>query len=207
MLLIFIKKSSLFIKIFITILVISLLASCAIHKEFPFICFKKECIKAQFSRPGRQLAGGKKGFKQNASSKKRKKKKKKKNKKADNPSIHKKDKSKLDSLNLDGNIGKSTIKIVFYYKIDSSEITIKSDSVYLKTPPFTLTKSDQIAIKSYLDKYLIKNITEIYISPTILLENANSTKNNKRSSMKIKRIEQYLIKSRIKKSNLKIKTE
>ncbi len=38
-----------FLKIIYFILFIALLSSCAIHHEFPFICFKGSCVKQQFS--------------------------------------------------------------------------------------------------------------------------------------------------------------
>ena len=36
-------------RIVICIIILSLFSSCAIHHEFPFICFKSSCIKQQFS--------------------------------------------------------------------------------------------------------------------------------------------------------------
>lgn len=38
-----------FLRIIYFILFIALLSSCAIHHEFPFICFKGSCVKQQFS--------------------------------------------------------------------------------------------------------------------------------------------------------------
>ena len=53
-------------KTFYYIIISFLLSSCAFHPSFPFICFKKDCIRMQFSGV-RKEAGGNMSIKKRAS--------------------------------------------------------------------------------------------------------------------------------------------
>jgi len=59
-------------KAFIIFLSVVLLASCAIHNKFPFICFRWECIAAELKLPKWDTAGARKQRKAKASLRKKK---------------------------------------------------------------------------------------------------------------------------------------
>ncbi|MDO9000860.1 MAG: hypothetical protein Q7W45_13915 [Bacteroidota bacterium] len=182
-----------------------MLSSCAIHAGFPFICFKKDCISAAWSG-SRKEAGGKRGFKQKTKMllvKANAKKRKRQNQSIDIAKI-KVSQPLLESLLADTILGEKFIKIAIRHKGKTQITTIENDSLYLNSPFLTLSKNDRILINYYLNKYTIKNITEIYIS-FINGGEEDLEKTNRMAIMKMKKVEHYLIKTRVKKSRIKIK--
>lgn len=182
-------------------------SSCAIHAGFPFICFKKDCISAAWSG-SRKEAGGKRGLKQKMNillAKANAKKRKRQNQSIDVASV-KVNHSLLETLLSDTTLADKFIKVVFRHKGKTQIKAIENDSLYLKSSFLTLSKNDRELINYYLNKYTIKNITEIYIS-FIIGGEEDIEKTNRAAIMKMKKVEHYLIKTRVKKSRIKIKVK
>ena len=181
-------------------------SSCAIHANFPFFCFKKECIVSAWSF--QKEAGGKRGIKQKVNivlAKAKAKKRKKQNSNIDVAKV-KVDRSVLDSLITDTSTAKELIKIVFYYKGRSSEKKTENDSIYLRSSFLVLSKNDKSLINFYLNKYLVKNITKIYIS-SIINTTENTEKSNRLAIIKTKKLVHYFLRTGIKGSRIKTKKE
>ncbi len=191
-------------KILLFVLTAALFSSCAIHAGFPFICFKKDCIKGAWSLP-RKEAGGKRGLKQKMSialAKASAKRKKNQNKSIDVAKV-KVDHSLLESLLSDTAQAEKFIKVAFHHKGKTKIRTIEVDSLYIKSSFLTLSKNDRILINYYLNKYQVKNITDVYIS-FIIVGDEKEEQVTRVAIMKMKKVEHYLIKTRVKKSRIKI---
>lgn len=153
-------------------------------------------------------AGGKRGVKQKVNILLAKAKAKKRKKQNSNIDVTKAkvDQPLLDSLLADTSYTKELIKIVFYPKNSSSEKKLTNDSVYLRSSFLILSKNDKSLINYYLNKFLIKNITKIYI--TSITDNKESVENGNRTAlMKTKKIVHYLLRTGVKNSRIKIKRE
>ncbi|MBA3680731.1 MAG: hypothetical protein H0W73_06145 [Bacteroidetes bacterium] len=181
-----------------------LFSSCAIHAGFPFICFKKDCIKSAwtFQKPP---AGGKRGVKQKASIfiAKAKAKNRKRKSRNDDPLRMAFDQPLLDAMLADTSHADKFIKVVFFYKSKAPEKKINNDSLYIKSSFVTLSKNDRILINYYLNKYLVKNITEIYIY-SVIEKKEELEQNSRMGIMKMKKIEHYLLRTKVKKERIKI---
>jgi len=191
-------------KILLVILTVALFSSCAIHAGFPFICFKKDCIKGAWSLP-RKEAGGKRGLGQRMSiamAKISAKKRKNANKSIDVAKI-KVDHNLLDALLSDTTQADKFIKVAFHHKGKTKIKTIEVDSLYIKSSFLTLSKNDRILINYYLNKYEVKNITDVYIS-FVIVGDEKEEQVTRVAIMKMKKVEHYLIKTKVKKSRIKI---
>ena len=192
------------IKIFLFILAFALFSSCAIHAKFPFICFKKDCIVSSWTF--KKEAGGKRGVKQKVNiflAKANAKKRKRQSQNIDVAKV-KVDHSLLESLLLDTTHADKFIKVAFHHKGKTQIKEIEIDSLYIKSSFLTLSKNDRILINYYLNKYTVKNITEIYIS-FIIVGDEKEEQSTRIAIMKMKKVEHYLIKTRVTKSRIKIK--
>lgn len=181
------------------------LSSCAIHSYFPFICFNKECIRAEFNK-GLKSTGGKRGIKKQFKilTTKIKRKNAKKRKSKPDVSNYKISESKLDSLIRDTTKVADYIKMIIHYKEDHPEKRINKDSAYIKSSFLFQSKEDKALINYYLTKYSVKNIMEIFL--IITLESSEDIDNKKRLGiMKARRLRNYLIKNRVKDEKIKIK--
>lgn len=189
----------------VLVLTLTLFSSCAFHKTFPFICFKKDCIKQQFDHPGKQIGGYKKGGKPvGARSKKSKKKRKKKHSGLAGASRTPIDKAQLDLMISDTLPSKESIKILFRYKLKSPERTSNIDSTFIKSSLLTLSKNDMVKINYYLEKYEVNNIDEVVITPVIDDKNVDFKKNNRLAQAKANKVVHHLIKAGVKKKKIKI---
>ena len=193
-----------FYKLVLVIITVALFSSCAIHAGFPFICFKKDCIKSAWTAP-RKDAGGKRGVKQKVSiflAKTSANNRKRKSRNTD-PSKAPINESQLATLLADTTHADKFIKMIFFHKGKTLLKEIESDSLYIKSSFITLSKNDRILINYYLNKYLVKNITEIYIYS--IIENKEEVEQNSRIGiMKMKKVEHYLIRTKVKKTRIKI---
>ncbi len=193
-----------FYKLFLVVVIAALFSSCAIHAGFPFVCFKKDCIKAawSFQKPP---AGGKRGVKQKVNifiAKASAKQRKRKGKNAD-PLKEPVNETQLAELLADTTQADKFIKIVFFYKTKAPEKKINNDSLYIKSSFITLSKNDRVLINYYLNKFLVKNITEIYIY-SIIENKEEEAQHSRMGIMKMKKVEHYLIRTKVKKTRIKI---
>lgn len=191
-------------KMVLIVVVATLFSSCAIHAGFPFICFKKDCIKSAwtFQKPP---AGGKRGIKQKASifiAKAKAKNRKRQGKNTD-PSKEPVNETQLAQLLADTTDADKFIKVVFFHKGKAQLKAIENDSLYIKSSFITLSKNDRILINYYLNKFLVKNITEIYIY-SIIENKEEEAQNSRMGIMKMKKVEHYLIRTKVKKTRIKI---
>ena len=193
-----------FYKLFLIVLTATLFSSCAIHAGFPFICFKKDCVKAawSFQKPP---AGGKRGIKQKVNifiAKASAKQRKRKGRNAD-PSKEPVNETHLAELLSDTTQADKFIKVVFFHKGKAQVKAIESDSMYIKSAFITLSKDDRILINYYLNKFLVKNITQIYIY-SIIENKEEEAQHSRMGIMKMKKVEHYLIRTQVKKERIKI---
>ncbi|MBA2610510.1 MAG: hypothetical protein H0U95_00970 [Bacteroidetes bacterium] len=154
----------------------------------------------------RKDAGGKRGLRQKASiflAKANAKRKKNQNKSIDVAKV-KVDHTILEALLSDTVRADKFIKVAFHHKGKTQIKEIEIDSLYIKSPFLTLSKNDRILINYYLNKYQVKNILEIYISFIIAGEEQDE-QTKRMAIMKMKKVEHYLIKTRVKKSKIRIK--
>lgn len=191
-------------KLFLVVVIAALFSSCAIHAGFPFICFKKDCIKAAwtFQKPP---AGGKRGVKQKVNifiAKANAKKRKRQGRNSD-PSKDPVNETQLAELLADTTQTDKFIKVVFFHKGKAQLKPIESDSLYIRSSFITLSKNDRILINYYLNKFLVKNITEIYIY-SIIENKEDEAQNSRMGIMKMKKVEHYLIRTKVKKTRIKI---
>lgn len=184
---------------------IALLSSCAIHDKFPFICFRKECIIAEFSGV-RKEAGGKRSIKQRTNMMVTKVKRKiKKARGGPNTRLTKLDYEVAETILTDTAKVKELIKMVFLHKNqDTLESIIFRDSINIKSSLFSLSKNDRILIKYCLNEYVIKNIVRIYLFP-VVTSPEDSVKINAAAIRKMNNIEHYLIKTGVKRSKIEIR--
>jgi hypothetical protein len=196
-----------FCKLYKPVLVVvnaALFSSCAIHAGFPFICFKKDCIKSAwtFQKPP---AGGKRGVKQkvNIFIAKTSAKQRKRKGKNTNPLKEPVNETQLAELLADTTQATKFIKVVFFHKGKAQLKAIESDSMYIKSSFITLSKNDRILINYYLNKFLVKNITEIYIY-SIIENKEDEVQYSRVGIMKMKKVEHYLIRTKVKKERIKI---
>lgn len=191
-------------KLFLVVVIATLFSSCAIHAGFPFICFKKDCVKAAwtFQKPP---AGGKRGVKQKVNmfiAKASAKNRKRKGRNA-NPSKEPVSETQLAELLADTTQADKFIKVVFFYKIKAPEKKVGNDSLYIKSSFISLSKNDRILINYYLNKFLVKNITQVYIY-SIIENKEEEAQNSRMGIMKMKKVEHYLIRTKVKKERIKI---
>ncbi len=193
-----------FYKLIVIVVIATLFSSCAVHAGFPFICFRKDCIKAAwtFQKPP---AGGKRGVKQKVSiflAKANAKKRKRQGRNSD-PLKEPVNETQLAELLADSTQADKFIKVVFFYKIKSPEKKVGNDSLYIKSSFISLSKNDRILINYYLNKFSVKNITQINIYS--IIENKEEVEQHSRMGiMKMKKVEHYLIRTKVKKERIKI---
>lgn len=185
------------------LLALGLLSSCAIHTKFPFICFKKDCIKNQFRLDPHHA------FRKKINTKifliKRKFKRKSKTEQNDPKFANSKDQITTDIKDSTDNnnwgSGYNVIKLVFE-SIDSLSVIDnnsfnKKDSVALVISNLNLTDDNKQAIRSYINTLGLNQIQQIKII-------ANTTRYSESSSEEISLIVDFLIKERVRRRIIKI---
>jgi len=193
-----------FYKLIVIVTTAMLVSSCAIHAGFPFICFKKDCIKSawSFQKP---TAGGKRGIKQKASIyiAKVKAKSRKRQNRNDDPLRMAVNLPELNTMLADTSHADKFIKVVFFYKTKTPEKKTGSDSAFIKSSFITLSKNDRVLLNYYLNKYLVKNISEIHIY-SVIEKKEEVEQHSRMGIMKMKKVEHYLIRTKVKKERIKI---
>lgn len=202
------RKSSREIKYILHILIVSyFLSSCAIHKKFPFICFKSGCIKVQWGFY--EMKAWKKNMDGKANARKKRANGKSNQKKRSN-------KSSLSNSNNDpndtlsyfiGDVGKcnSIRMIINSFSDEHSHISSKIDTLivsYNKTES-EVNESGIVQIDNYFRKTSLVNITYIIIEDC----DPNSKKNEISHSLLLQRaakLKDLLIEKGIPKKKVKI---
>lgn len=162
---------------------ICFLNSCAIHKDFPFICFASGCVKEQFKV--REIKAGIKRMKGEASVRKRKRNKNKPD--INHTEVSAETKNTTDTLKVEEPMKFSLVKqdtlITIHY-------SVKDD---------LMSTEDQVFLKHYFAKTTAHKIIEIFIQE--FYDENQKHKTNRANNIKI-----YLISLGVPKEKLIIKS-
>ncbi|MBS1636970.1 MAG: hypothetical protein JST26_13720 [Bacteroidetes bacterium] len=191
-----------------------LVSSCAIHSDFPFICFRKECVQSQFKKSPKR-SGGKRGLKQKVNTlavKMKQKQVKRKSKKPDPPDrdyigfsgFEGSTESSQDSIVRDTADVADYIKMIIYYKAEKPEKNIEKDSVYIKVSRSPQAKEDKALINYYLEKHPAQTIKQVQLIINAEKEEDSSV-NSRSGLMKARRLENYMINGGVKEEIITIK--
>lgn len=158
------------------------LNSCAIHKEFPFICFASGCVKKQFNM--REIKAGIKRMKGEASARKRKRNKNK-------PDLNHTEASAETKKNTD------TVEVEKPMKFS----LVKQDSlitIHYSAKDDLMSAEDQLFLKQYVAKTNTSKVIEIFIQEFY-------DENQKVKTSRANNIKTYLISLGVPKEKLTIK--
>jgi hypothetical protein len=139
----------------------AILTGCAIHKEFPFICFERPCVKNQYGRLGKTIKGN------IFLLKKRKKKKEVLRTKA---STEKYKDADTEDLSDGEGVQYSKYLMVFNFKNYPSDTLIVSHS----SDHNDIMEAGKSEIEHLIRKTGVKNILEVVITP-VRLDQLNKT--------------------------------
>ena len=161
--------------------IIFCLSGCAIHKEFPFICFEKPCVKNQYGRFGKKIKGNIYVLK------KKKKKKDVLKKKADTEKY-----KEADTDDFEGDEGLrvqySKYLMVFSFKNYPSDTIMISHSSYHKD----IMEAGKSEIEHLVRKIGVKNFLKVVITP-VRLDELNKTEDLAIKLRRKKIIRKYLM--------------
>ena len=191
-----------------------LVSSCAIHSEFPFICFRKECVQSQFKKSPKR-SGGSRGLKQKVNTlavKRKKNQVKRKSKKTESSDHGDISFTGFDGFNESGgdSLIKDTaevvdyIKMIIHYKVGKAEKSEEKDSVYIKVTRTSHTKEDKDLIQYYLEKHSAQNIKRVQLIINAEKEEDASV-TSKSGLMRARRLKNYLINGGVKEEIITIK--
>jgi hypothetical protein len=138
-----------------------LFSSCAIHRKFPFICFRKECVLGQLGFYKMKEAGKRMKINANVRRSKRAAKKRKSQSKGENIRIDVAE-PKKDSLRYGG--GKSAgickeTKLVIFQKTESCDTIL----IYFPLKERDITEDKKKELKDFVEKAGADVITEVII--------------------------------------------
>jgi hypothetical protein len=168
---------------FIALAAMCVLNSCAIHKEFPFICFASGCVKEQFKV--REIRAGIKRMKGEASLRKRKRNKNK-------PDINHTEASAETKKNTDTVLVENPMK--FSLVKQDTLITIQ-----FSAKDEIVNADDQLFLKHYFAKANTSKIIEIFIQE--FYDENQTVKTNRANTIKL-----YLISLGVPKEKLTVKS-
>ncbi len=191
------KKSSLIV---ITLICILAFQSCAFHREFPFICYAKACVKEQWQFKGiknafrkgkRKLGlGKKKPYVEND-------RKKGKKGSSDNSEANRREAVK-DSIN---NAAKDSISNLKFGKSAIDTVIV----IYFKNESDSLSEADQLFLKNFFIHHK-KKITEIdiveFYDPSVHTAKLFRRKNVKKYLLNIPISKQLIVLRRYKKKGV-----
>jgi hypothetical protein len=158
------------------------LNSCAIHKEFPFICFASGCVKEQFKV--REIKAGIKRMKGEASVRKRKR-----------------NKNKPDINHTEASVETKKITDTVLVENPMKFSLVKQDTlitIQFSSKDEIISAEDQLFLKHYIAKTNTSKIIEIFIQE--FYDENQTVKTNRANTIKL-----YLISLGIPKEKLTIK--
>ena len=186
-----IKISRIFSKTLITIIIVLLIASCAIHDKFPFICFRWSCIAAEFKLPSVNASAMKKQRKSRASARK-KKRQRARNKRArekgnvvskpnyseSNTQENKNEEppAKKDSLKYSfTTVSEDKYIVIKFFKTDPPKV----DSILIKYPDDgdEISAYDKQTLKNYVDSNKVEKIAFINLREHVGTKEEDKHKN------------------------------
>lgn len=192
------------------LVVLTLITSCAIHAEFPFICFRWSCIASEFKLPSFNTSGMKKQRKARASLRKKKRQRIKNkrlrekgivivnnNNDSDNDGTQKQDslKYRFKALQEDRYV------IISFNRTDPSG----TDSLYVRynSDEDDILEYDKQLVKKYLDSNSVKKILLINVREHFG-DKKEDERQNKHTSITKEHIAAYLIKLGIIRDKIKL---
>ena len=158
------------------------LNSCAIHKEFPFICFASGCVKEQFKV--REIKAGIKRMKREASVRKRKR-----------------NKNKSDINHTEASVETKKITDTVLVENPMKFSLVKQDTlitIQFSSKDEIISAEDQLFLKHYIAKTNTSKIIEIFIQE--FYDENQTLKTNRANTIKL-----YLISLGIPKEKLTVK--
>lgn len=164
-----------FLRIIICIAILSLFSSCAIHHEFPFICFLPSCVKQQFSmKPLKKriqiaMGGKKRKFKASQSSTNRYYKNSSYDKASDFKKSNSTDSTRKDTSNIVEPIGKGFALMDTVIRIYYEGLTDSVLNNYKKVIKSFVARNgtDRITEISLSDYYSEDGYTEVSVKSDI----------------------------------------
>jgi hypothetical protein len=204
-------------KTLILFLSLLLLASCAIHDKFPFICFRWSCIASELKLPSVNTSAMKKQRKAKASLRKKKRQRAKNKRLREKGITNSSDYVETQEVEQKQEESKPTKDSVHYsFKTPSDDkfIIIKffrinptsTDSVSIRYPDkgSDISYYDKQILKSYLDSSNTKEISIVHVR-----EHIGSTKNNQHQNKQVtplkRRIGDYFIELGIPSEKIELK--